>query len=139
MSEKRWPKVGQVILVQDVPTTDAQRELWANRQPPTRKGEVVMVPDGGGRSEGFLVIDVGGEYGGVTYAARDFPGRYTWKLAGTEGLTRKQADATLQELREAVEQARLLLGDPNTQVFITAFEKLDASLSAGFEHPSDWK
>lgn len=74
---QKWPTVGQVILVQDVPTTEAQRELWKDRQPPTRKGEVVEVPRPDG--SGFLVIDVGGEYGGVNYAARDFGSRYTWK------------------------------------------------------------
>ncbi|MFJ4902946.1 hypothetical protein [Streptomyces sp. NPDC088727] len=71
-----WPAMGAVILVQDRPTTDAQRELWGNRQPPTRKGEVVETPADGST---FLTIDVGGGYGGVTYASRDFATRYAWK------------------------------------------------------------
>lgn len=73
-----WPAMGAVILVQDMPTTDAQRELWGKRRPPSRKGEVVESPADGST---FLTIDVGGEYGGVTYASRDFPARYTWKEA----------------------------------------------------------
>lgn len=71
-----WPEVGQIILVQDLPT-GAQKELSINRQPPTRKGEVIETP--GPDGDGHLTIDVGGEYGGVTYAARDFGQRYTWK------------------------------------------------------------
>lgn len=77
--ERRWPEVGQMILVQDVPTTARQREAWANRQSPTRKGEVFETPTAD--DQGYLVIDVGGEYGGITYVPRDFPQRYTWKPA----------------------------------------------------------
>ncbi|THA72507.1 hypothetical protein E6R60_26620 [Streptomyces sp. A0642] len=77
--EGQWPILGDVVLVQDLPTTDAQRELWANRQPPTRKGEVVETPADG---ISHLTIDVGGEYGGVTYPAREFGYRYAWKPAG---------------------------------------------------------
>lgn len=102
--DKTWPMIGQKILVQDVPTTEAQRELWANRQPPTRKGEVVEVPssDGGG----FLTIDVGGECGGVTYAARDFGQRYTWKPAGVQADTDPQS-STLGWQRGAPEDLTL--------------------------------
>lgn len=91
-----WPSLGQMILVQDLPTTDAQRDLWRNQQPPTRKGEVVETPADGGN---FLTIDAGGEYGGVTYAARDFGTRYTWKPCRAKGGTRIEADNLLTEVR----------------------------------------
>jgi hypothetical protein len=155
-----------MILVQDVPTTDAQRELWKNRQPPTRKGVVVEVPEGDG--SGFLVIDVGGEYGGVNYAARDFFTRYTWKPANesrseadalvksirqqakqeqVHGLDQGQADDLLRELRDRARKIRSGWANPQygvcieeeTDHFLEAFEKLDTSLTAGFEHPSDWQ
>jgi hypothetical protein len=72
---REWPAVGATILVQDRLQTDAQREL--NRQPPTRRGVVIESPADG---DDHLVIDTGGEYGGITYG-RDFGTRYTWKLA----------------------------------------------------------
>ncbi|MFD8654966.1 hypothetical protein [Streptomyces mirabilis] len=74
----QWPAKGATIRVYDVPTTDAQRERWGKRRPPSFKGEVVETPADGST---FLTIDVGGEYGGLTYTARDFPTRYTWKAA----------------------------------------------------------
>jgi hypothetical protein len=106
VNAKKWPSLGDVILVQDVPTTDAQRELWKNRQPPTRKGEVVEVPNEDG--SGFLVIDVGGEYGGVNYAARDFSTRYVWKPTGEKvdrEQQRSEASALVQSIRRQADGA----------------------------------
>lgn len=172
MSKNKWPSMGEVILVQDMPTTDAQRELWKNRQPPTRKGEVVVVP--GEDGSGFLVIDVGGEYGGVNYAARDFGVRYVWKPTGVKvdrgqhhseaaavvaeirkrarkdqavGITQEQADETLTEIRDRVRKIRTGWANPQygtnieeeTDRLLEAIEKLDESLTAGFESPSDWE
>lgn len=108
MTGKQWPKLGDIILVQDRPTTEAQRELWAKRQPPTRKGEVVEIPKPDG--SGFLVIDVGGEYGGVNYAARDFGVRYTWKPAN------KPKDAS-PALASLIEQARALPPEQKIELF----------------------
>lgn len=142
MRTQQWPTTGDVILVQDQPTTAAQRELWKNRQPPTRKGEVVEVPRPDG--SGFLTIDVGGEYGGVTYPARDFPARYIWKPATR---TSEHGDKLLKEIRRRVKAIRSgwvnpqygINIDEETSYLVEAFEKLDASLSDGGERPSDWQ
>lgn len=158
MSDRTWPLLGDVILVQDLPTTEAQRELWENQQPPTRKGEVVEVPREDG--SGFLVIDVGGEYGGVNYAARDFGSRYTWKLAKPrpseadalvksirqqaqqsriQGSTQKEADDLLWEMRDIVRRNEGARINPRFRNFLDKFTELDRSLTAGSEHPSDWQ
>ncbi|MEV8546944.1 hypothetical protein [Streptomyces sp. NPDC051572] len=79
-----WPSAGDTVLVQDVPTTAATRELWATRKPPSRKGQVVESP---AQRDSALSIDCGGEWGVISYAAGDFSQRYTWMPAVTEEAT----------------------------------------------------
>lgn len=149
MSEGKWPELGEIILVQDRPTTEAQKELWVNRQPPTRKGEVVEVPKPDG--SGFLVIDVGGEYGGVNYPARDFGVDYTWKSTGEwapgakrkpvqpDLLTQGQTNELLTKLRDTVAKNKGSRVAPYFRSFMNTFERLDNSLTAGSTAPSDWE
>jgi hypothetical protein len=78
---ERWPSVGEAIIVQDLPTTDAERELWSVRQPPMREGEVVESPAAG---HSYLTIDCGGPWGMISYPPDDFCQRYAWKPAWME-------------------------------------------------------
>jgi hypothetical protein len=73
----RWPAKGTTVRVYDKPSTPRQGESWGARRPPSLAGEVIETPADGGT---FLTIDVGGEYGGVTYTVRDFPTRQTWVM-----------------------------------------------------------
>jgi hypothetical protein len=165
VSERAWPSLGDTILVQEV-MSESLRERRTNRQPPTWKGKVTEVPAKDG--SGHLGIDTGGEYGIITLAAHSFSTDFTWKpYAGrvdiehngkrsdaamvvggiqresregqAEGLTRQQADKILVSLRDLAQHHQGDRIPPDFRSFIDGFTLLDESLTAGFEHPSDWQ